>query len=85
MTSKAARRPADDAIHFHRAGCGDAVERAALAAGGNYLGDVPVSEPLEESDKPPNPLSPMLSEDDVKRRLRAWLEASGWQVSVADR
>jgi len=26
--------------------------------------------------------SEMLSEDEVKRRLQVWLEASGWQVSV---
>jgi hypothetical protein len=48
---------------------------------GNYLTDTQVLEP--ELPAVPECLeSRMLSEDEVKRMLQAWLEASGWQVSV---
>jgi hypothetical protein len=49
------------------------------------IGNFPADSPDQESGRssvPENTQSEMLSEDEVKRTLQAWLEASGWQVSV---
>jgi hypothetical protein len=48
---------------------------------GNYPADTPAVE-VVRSTPPESAQSEMLSEDEVERRLQAWLEASGWQVSV---
>jgi hypothetical protein len=47
----------------------------------NYLND-DSSQATEQSVPPQRGPSAGLSEDEVKRRLQTWLEASGWQVSV---
>ena len=48
---------------------------------GNYPADMDAPEP-QRSLVMENGQSEILSEDRVKRSLKAWLEASGWEVSV---
>src|SRR5437870_4030952 len=49
---------------------------------GNYPAEVAGESPTASESRAEASATDSLSEDDIKRKLQAWLEAAGWKVTV---